>query len=225
VTTPAVVTTADRNVGSIVVNSLSKPVRRRFTLAHELGHFLNPWHRAHDPSGGFSCTRADLGNGWQRRSVPASQHVAQEIEANRFAIELPAPPWLLRPYLSGIPDLAKVTALANGLGLSPEAGARRHVELHQQPTALVFSADGVVRYVERHSEFPFVGCQRGQRLALASPADEVGLSAHVKTDPRDWLARPGRDSLVVQTLSQREGYAITLLAFDATESEQDESDA
>jgi hypothetical protein len=82
-----------------------------------------------------------------------------------------------------------------------------------------------VRYVERHSEFPFVGCRRGQRLALASPGDEVSLSAHVEADPRDWLARPGHDSLVVQTLSQREGYAITLLTFDATESEEDESDA
>src|ERR1700729_3247128 len=104
----AVVTTPDRNVGSIVVNSRSHPLRRRFTLAHELGHFLNPWHRPSDPSGGFSCTRPDLGNGWRRGSAPVSRHVAQEIEANRFAIELLAPPPLLHPYLSGIPDLAKV---------------------------------------------------------------------------------------------------------------------
>jgi hypothetical protein len=96
--------------------------------------------------------------------------------------------------MSGIPDLAKVIALANGLGLSREAGARRYVELHQQSTALVFSAEGVMRYVERHSEFPFVGCHRGQRLVLASPADEVSLSAHVEADPRDWLAPPGHDS-------------------------------
>jgi Zn-dependent peptidase ImmA (M78 family) len=120
----AVVTTPDRNVGSIVVNSRSHPVRRRFTLAHELGHFLNPWHRPSDRSGGFSCTRADLGNGWRRRaSAHVSRHVAQEIEANRFAIELLAPTRLLRPYLSGIPDLAKVIELADDLGLSREAGA------------------------------------------------------------------------------------------------------
>jgi Zn-dependent peptidase ImmA (M78 family) len=223
----AVVTTPDRNVGSIVVNSRSHPVRRRFTLAHELGHFLNPWHRPSDRSGGFSCTRADLGNGWRRRaSAHVSRHVAQEIEANRFAIELLAPTRLLRPYLSGIPDLAKVIELADDLGLSREAGARRYVELHQGPTALVFSADGVVRYVQRHSDFPFVSCQRGQRLlALPAATDEAGLSAHVEADPRDWLGRPGRDSLVVQTLSQRDGYAITLLAFDATETDADESDA
>jgi hypothetical protein len=73
---------------------------------------------------------------------------------------------------------------------------------------------------------PFVSCQRGQRLlALPAATDEAGLSAHVEADPRDWLGRPGRDSLVVQTLSQRDGYAITLLAFDATETDADESDA
>jgi hypothetical protein len=168
-----------------------------------------------------------LGSGWWRRaSAPVSRHVAQEIEANRFAIELLAPTRLLRPYLSGIPDLAKVIELADDLGLSREAGARRYVELHQGPTALVFSADGVVRYVQRHSDFPFVSCQRGQRLlALPAATDEAGLSAHVEADPRDWLGRPGRDCLVVQTLSQRDGYAITLLAFDATETDADESDA
>jgi hypothetical protein len=38
----AVVTTPDRNVGSIVVNSRSRPLRRRFTLAHELDPFSTP---------------------------------------------------------------------------------------------------------------------------------------------------------------------------------------
>jgi len=53
-------------------------------------------------------------------------------------------------------------------------------------------------------------------------ADATGLSAHEEADPRDWLARPGRNSLVIQTLSQRRGYAITLLAFDPAGSEDDE---
>ena len=128
--------------------------------------------------------------------------------------------------MSGIPDLAKVIELADTLGLSRAAGARRYVELHQQPTGLVFSVDSVVRYVERHSDFPFVSCRPGQRLPTPpTPTDEAGLSAHVEADQCDWLGRPGCGSLVVQTLSQRAGYAITLLAFDATETDADESDA
>jgi hypothetical protein len=214
----AVITTPDRNEGSILINSESPPPRRRFTIAHELGHFLNPWHQPSGPSGGFSCTPADLGAGWRRRSTRASRHVTQEIEANRFAIELLAPPLLMRPYLRGIPDLANVLSLARALELSREACARRYVEMLEQPSALILSADGVVRYVDRHREFPFVACQHGQLSpALPTPADETELSAHVEVDVRDWLARPAPGSLVAQTLTQRGGYSITLLAFDATD--------
>jgi len=221
----AVITTPDRNVGSIVVNSSSPPLRRRFTLAHELGHFLNPWHQPSGPSGGFSCTPHDLGAGWRRRATRASRHVTQEIEANRFAIELLAPPQLMRPYLRGIPDLAKVLSLARALDLSREACARRYVEMLEQPSALILSADGVVRYVDRHREFPFVACQRGQRSpALPSPADGTGLSAHEDAEQSDWLARPASGSLVVQTLTQRGGYAITLLAFDLVDSKGEDDD-
>jgi len=218
----AVVTTPDRNEGSILINSQSPPPRRRFTVAHELGHFLNPWHQPSHPSGSFSCTPADLRAGWRRRATGASRHVTQEIEANRFAIELLAPPQLMRPYLRGIPDLAKVLSLARVLDLSREACARRYVEMLEQPSALILSADGVVRYVDRHREFPFVACHRGQRSpALPAPADETGLSAHVEADVRDWLARPAPGSLVAQTLTQRGGYSITLLAFDATEAKSE----
>jgi hypothetical protein len=90
----------------------------------------------------------------------------------------------------------------------------------------VFSINDVVRYVERHSDFSFVSCRPGERLlALPAPTDEAGLSDHVEVDPHDWLGRPSRDSLVAQTLSQRDGYAITLLVLDAKETDADESDA
>jgi Zn-dependent peptidase ImmA (M78 family) len=188
----ALVMSADRDVGSIAVNISSTPQRRRFTVAHELGHFLNVWHQPEDPSRGFSCSRTDLATSWQKPSDSASRHYRQEAEANRFAIELLAPPQLVRPHMGGIP----------------------YVELHRQPTALVFSAEGVVRYVARHSDFPFVSLQRGQRLpSLSLPGGEAGLSAHAEGDPRDWLARSDLGPLILQTLSQREGYGMTLLAF------------
>jgi Zn-dependent peptidase ImmA (M78 family) len=218
----AVVTTPDRDVGSILINNASPPRRRRFTLAHELGHFLNPWHQPSDPSRGFSCSRADMSVGWKRRSALISRRVNQEIEANPFAIELLAPPQLMHPYLRGVPDLAQVLRLAIVLDLSREAVARRYVEMLEQPTALIFSVDDVVRYVERHPEFPFVACEHGQRSpALPSPTDETGLSAHEEANQSDWLARPASGSLVEQTLSQRAGYSITLLAFDTTEGDDE----
>ena len=219
----ALVSTPERDIGSIVVNSASSSQRQRFSVAHELGHFLNPWHKPIEPSGQFACRPEDMRKSWGKPPPEASRHLIQEAEANRFAIELLAPQKFVRPFLSGIPDLTSVWRLAKTLDLSREASARRYVELHDQPTALVFSVDGVVRYVQRHPDFPSVLYQPGQRLSeLPSAVDKSRLSAHEEADPRDWLVRPGRDALIVQTLSQSRGHATTLLALDLAGSEDDD---
>ncbi len=72
-------------------------------------------------------------------------------------------------------------------------------------------------------EFPAVGCRREHPLpAVPSPVDEKGLSAHEEVDPRDWLFPSDRQTLIAQTLHQNAGYAITLLAFDMSDTEDDE---
>ena len=219
----ALVSTPERDIGSIVVNSASSAQRQQFSVAHELGHFLNPWHKPLDPSGRFACRPEDLRKSWGKLPPEASHHLIQETEANRFAIEFLAPQKFVRPFLRGIPDLTSVLSLSKTLDLSREASARRYVELHDQPTGLVFSVDGVVRYVQRHPDFPSVLYQPGQRLSeLPSPVDKSRLSAHEEADPRDWLVRPGRDALIVQTLSQSRGHATTLLALDLAGSDDDD---
>lgn len=60
--------------------------------------------------------------------------------------------------------------------------------------------------------------------ALPSAADEMGLSAREEVAPRDWLAFPGQKILMAQTLSQHAGFAITLLAFDETDTGDDDSE-
>jgi Zn-dependent peptidase ImmA (M78 family) len=219
----ALVSAPERDIGLIVVNSSSSAQRQRFSIAHELGHFLNPWHRPVGPFGGFACRPEDLRQFWGKLPPEASRHLVQEAEANRFAIELLAPEKFVRPFLRGIPDLTSVLRLSKTLDLSREASARRYVEFHDQPTALVLSVDGVVRYVQRNPDFPSVLYQPGQRLSeLPSPVDESRLSAQEEADPRDWLVRPGRDALIVQTLSQSRGHAITLLALDVGGSDDDD---
>ena len=53
----ALITTPERSYGGIVVNSQSSWRRQRFTVAHELGHFLNPWHRPTAASGSSAPAR------------------------------------------------------------------------------------------------------------------------------------------------------------------------
>ena len=138
----ALIAPADRNLGAILINSRSPSARRLFTLAHELGHFLNPWHRPEGSSGSFVCSLSDVATSWRKASSSARRRYVQEAEASCFAIELLAPPRLMRRYLGGIPDLARVLSLSDELGLSREAAARRYVELHQnlQPSCSALRA-------------------------------------------------------------------------------------
>src|SRR5262249_8702081 len=55
----ALLTDADKHSGIILYNQASRPKRRRFTIAHELCHFLDPSHLP-DTQGQFLCSQADM---------------------------------------------------------------------------------------------------------------------------------------------------------------------
>ena len=205
----ALITTAERDVGQILINCNSGRQRCRYSLSHELGHFLNAWH---EPTGsdGFRCTRNDMRlDHWSTRSG-LTRHQIQEAEANRFAIELLMPPRRLRPYLRAVPGLDQVIAAARAFDVSREAAARRYVELHEASIAVAFSENGGLRYWARCHEFPRPVTSRGQPMP-ALPQARMGspLSDLESGDPDDWLSKPGERSVTVQTLHQRDGFAMT----------------
>jgi Zn-dependent peptidase ImmA (M78 family) len=75
----------------IVLNSTRPPTRRRFTLAHEIGHFRIPWHL------GTIVCHTDFGESDEDDLL----HRASEGEANTFAYELLLPQqWLRDPRRS-----------------------------------------------------------------------------------------------------------------------------
>lgn len=82
----ALVTTTERDRGMILLNRQSSSQRRRFSLAHEMLHFLNHTHEQTSENG-FRCTKSDMRVTGQTRD----RHQRQEVEANTFAIELLAP--------------------------------------------------------------------------------------------------------------------------------------
>ena len=67
----ALVSTPERDIGSIVVNSASSAQRQRFSVAHELGHFLNPWHKPLEPSGWFGGFEEVMGEAAARSVAPS----------------------------------------------------------------------------------------------------------------------------------------------------------
>jgi hypothetical protein len=212
----ALVTQPERDTGAILVNATSSPQRRRYTVSHELGHFLNPWHRP-TSADGFRCSRADMMVVEKRDQ---DRHWRQEAEANTFAIELLTPRKRLKRYLAGMPDLEYVLEMAAAFDISREAAARRYVALHADSLAAVFSKDGVVRYFDRSQDFRWLSPRKDSPIPeLPRPEGAQLLSAIEDADPADWLDRPAGASLSVQTLHQQNGFAITLLCADTPDEE------
>ena len=89
-----------RSFGSILVNMSHGPRRARFSIAHELGHFLLERHVLSQDDG-FRCTSQDM-----REARDDTRHHKQEAEANHFAAALLAPAYKMRPVSRPIPTCA-----------------------------------------------------------------------------------------------------------------------
>ena len=130
-----------KSFGIIAVNAKSSDKRQRFTIAHELGHFLNEHHRPTE-IGRFECSAQDMSN-----PSGEERHIIREREANQFAIELLAPRSLMETTLHDEPDLTRACALADDLNISREATIRRYAQMHDERLAAIFSRNGKIRYV------------------------------------------------------------------------------
>jgi len=216
----------EKSEGVILVNAQSWPTRRRYTLGHELGHFLNPWHQPREGDR-FFCSKEDMWRAWPGKMDRATR---MEVEANQFSAELLMPrerfSRAIRKHAGA--DLGRVTELATDYGTSKEATARRYVDLHEEPLAVVFSKNGRIRYSHRGQDFPFLEGSPGAQL----PSDSY--SARGKSGPGEvgdweevdtgiWLVDGGNCIVYEQALNQKGGHKITLLAIEKNE-EADEDD-
>jgi hypothetical protein len=135
-------------VGSVVgigINtSIEYEARRRFTMAHELGHCCLPWHS--DPQ--YMCSSDDIDD-WKHR--------AAEQEANVFAAELMMPLSHFQGDVNRLaPSLATFRELAETkYGTSVIATAIRFVRLTDEPVALVLSSADRIVWAIPSGSFPY----------------------------------------------------------------------
>lgn len=204
------ITNPEKSDGHIFYNSGVPRPRQRFTIGHELGHFLLPWHRQST----FNCSADDLKTtkaGW-------------ELEANRFSAELLMPQALLARECSPSRefDLADVIRARDAFGTSMESTIRRIIERSELAYAVVFSHENTVRYTNFSEYF---SARLTVRKGLPLPAKSLSrrgtssMDDWNEIDPHWWLddskgegALP--DSLYEQTLVQDDGYKVTLLTYD-----------
>lgn len=208
--------------GSILVAKGRAPERRRFSIGHELGHFLIPSHRPH-PDRPFECSLSDfhvldLKEKNRRRRI--------EAEANRFAAQLLMPPKRIRSAIGrSDSSLESLVAMAANFGVSKEAMARAWVDAHREPVAVIIVHNGYVVRSYRNEEFPWLNIRNGERLPAGSIARQSSSSAGSysaieEVEPDIWLG--DRDAsrtlmLTEQVLGQQNGYALILLQAEMDE--------
>ncbi len=166
----------------ILLDARQTPRRRRFTLAHELGHSCIPTHRK---ATNLKCIDADLSEADTDRGI--------ETEANVFAAALLAPKRLVSPLLkTGALSLAKADEIANTFEISLTCAARRVAEHSGQPTALVLTDHGRISWCVRRGGFPYGLPDKGDRVPPETIAHfvehgEDGTLAPRRVRSTSWL--------------------------------------
>jgi len=133
----------------IKVNSgIQYPGRKRFTIAHEIGHLvMHKDYPIHSDSKSLD---------WFDSALRSLQSGIQELEANEFASELLMPAELFRCEVRNkkfTPDL--IRNLADRFQTSLTSVAFKCVEMNVHPICLFFISDGVIKYWKKSDSFKY----------------------------------------------------------------------
>jgi hypothetical protein len=226
------ITDEDKYTGVILYNQNSSVPRRRFTIAHELGHFLIPTHKV-TAEGRFLCSQQDM---FQLAGKEQDRRARMEVEANRFASLILIPPPELRAQINlklG-PSLHEMIELAKIFQVSKEAMARSYVNNHEELVAVAVIQNGkILRLYRDRFRFPFIQVAPGAKVPMNSFFYRNCGAAGACTDfaectPDLWIdIERGKRApeMLEQVHYQRDGYALILLHLvQAGESEEDEDE-
>lgn len=159
----------------ITVNTGRSRTRQRFSIGHELGHWMR-----HRGQAEFFCSKADL-------AEHRSHGPKKEAVANSFAAELLMPTALFRPCCElSRPSLHEFKPIAEEFDVSLTAAAIRFLQFTPEPAAVVQSTNGVVDWAFRGPGFD-LWIEKGRGLDTRTFAYDVTASS---------LMRPDRMSLV-----------------------------
>ncbi|WP_309401048.1 ImmA/IrrE family metallo-endopeptidase [Cerasicoccus maritimus] len=140
------------------------PGRRRFTIAHELGHW-----ELHDGQSQFLCSDEDMR--YYGRSP-------MEVEANHFAAELLMPTGYFREACgNSFPSIALIAELSTQFQTTLTATAIRYADVSRHRVIIVWFCEGIVKwcYSKETHHLPYVvaGREPPQYSSATLKPDEV----------------------------------------------------
>ncbi len=191
--------------------------RKRFAIAHELGH----WFLHEAESQIFSCTAE------QMRDYKGSP---MEVEANLFASELLMPTALFRPLASDSePTLQRIKSLAETFNTSLTATAMKFVDVSKHECILVLSKGKSVAWAKQQGNRYGLRIEKGMTLHADSLAFHAGTNASEMgpegVNPEAWISHNAfeRKIEVTEQSWALDGYnsVLTLLVVVDTDGSDD----
>lgn len=177
--------------GIVAVNqSIRETSRKRFTIAHEIGHYLIPSHRNLE-----NVCAGGMIESWQKGLG------RPELEANEFAVELLLPfRYVREPLRLDDPSLKTIGRVASQFETSLTATTLRFVSLTDLPCVAVWSEARRARWYRRSDAFPFylskeiLPCDGSFAFRLFEGSGAPDDFAEVP--PEAWLDRRDADRVV-----------------------------
>lgn len=200
------VANGDRAV--ISINSESSEGRQRFSLAHELAHWIEDRH-----TGSYLCAKDDIGpQNAEKKSI--------ESHANAYASQLVLPDYLVRPWINAKRvSLEVAAAMATDFNASLTAAAIKLAKRAATPACVACHSQTRLVWFQKNACFPdelFLTRELHEdteafRIAFAAAS---GMSRPKREPGERWFS--GRDAYRVSVDSQSmklpDGTALTLLA-------------
>ena len=180
----------------IIADESRQPPRRRFSVAHELGHWQH--HRGRS----FICRTSDIGN-------YAKSSLDPERVADGYAADLLLPEYLFRPRADTLPNVSIDAAvdLSEEFGTSLTATALRLVAMGPEPSILICHGRNGRKWFRRGPDVPDrwfpcreVGAQSGALDVLYGKEER---SRRALTSAGAWFDRRDADSYNVYEQSVR----------------------
>lgn len=190
---------AGRDGAIISVNSLNRSLgRKRFSVAHELAHWLCDRH-----TGSFQCAKSDIGpQDAEAKSV--------EAHANGYASQLVLPSYLVDPWIDARPPTLELAhALAQEFSASKTAATIKLVKRSSHAVAAGFYIRGKLTWPQRSAQFPsdyWVLSELHhdtEAFALTFSGANGTLTRPRREPASRWLRGPGVERLEVTAQSRK----------------------
>ncbi len=216
------------NFGIVYATHIPSKGFQRFSVSHELGHFMLPGHPEQVIRNGVHVSRAGF-----------VTNDPYELEADHFAAGLLMPETPFRNEMDRIdPGLDAIAVLADRCETSRTATAIRFAELSDAAVAVIVSTGGVIDYCflsEAMKSLPKLDyLRKGTKLPagtaaarLAADAARVHRGERIgdTVDVRDWLGGATRAEISEESLGLGGyGKVLTVLVSTAIGQEDDPDD-